>query len=121
MRSLSLKDKLILVGGSAFLILFYIAYKTDYSYQGVGYLIGYSFEHLSGFITSVLKPLKPQIPQTRQPSRGCFLLYSILPTQLPKFQHSQSYHLQSCHSVTLWFNFGSKKSCSPVVSFGDTL
>ncbi|WP_340028465.1 hypothetical protein MHB71_00010 [Paenibacillus sp. FSL H7-0940] len=63
MRSLSLKDKLILVGGSAFLILFYIAYKTDYSYQGVGDLIGYSFEHLSGFITSVLTPLKPQIPQ----------------------------------------------------------
>lgn len=62
MRSLSLKDKLILVGGSAFLILFYIAYKTDYSYQGVGNFIGYSFEHFSGFITSVLAPFKPQIP-----------------------------------------------------------
>ncbi|QLG36689.1 hypothetical protein HW560_00025 [Paenibacillus sp. E222] len=48
MRSLSLKDKLILVGGSAFLILLYVAYKTDYSYQGVGDFIGYSFEHLSG-------------------------------------------------------------------------
>ncbi|MDR6725018.1 hypothetical protein J2W91_003504 [Paenibacillus amylolyticus] len=63
MRSLSLKDKFILVGSSAFLILFYIAYKTDYNYQGVGDFIGYSFEHLVGFITSVLAPLKPEIPQ----------------------------------------------------------
>ncbi|WP_339236312.1 hypothetical protein MKX40_22400 [Paenibacillus sp. FSL R5-0517] len=63
MRSLSLKDKLILVGGSAFLILFYIAYKTDYSYQGVGNIVEHSIEHVSRFIASVLTPLKPEIPQ----------------------------------------------------------